>query len=72
MTLVIVVALFVLAVAVVAMMTGCRQREGLRFNRYSDPIYPDGGQYVSQYWPRTAGQLGEHVFSGHPQYATAY
>ncbi len=47
-------------------------REPLRFNTYREPIFPDGGRYVSQYWPRTAGQLGEHIFSGHPQYPTAY
>ena len=46
--------------------------EALRFNTYREPIFPDGGRYVSQYWPRTAGQLGEHIYSGHPQYPAAY
>ncbi len=64
--------LLVLGLFIGAVVWGATRREKLRFNNYTDPIFPDSGVYVTQYWPRTAGQLGENIFSGFPQYPTAY
>ena len=47
-------------------------RESLQFVIYTDPIFPDGAIYETQYWPRTGGQLGQNIFSGWPQYFKAY
>ena len=47
-------------------------REHLSFVNYTDPIMPDGEVYLTQYWPRAGGQLGQNIFSGWPQYFKAY
>ena len=56
---------------VIAMSWNVTKRENLRFNNYTDNIFPDKRAYTTQYWPRV-GQLGECPFSGYPAYPTAY
>ena len=52
--------------------SGSPSRESLSFVNYTDPIFPDGEVYLTQYWPRVGGQLGQNIFSGYPQYFKAY
>ena len=48
-------------------------RRHFPMQHYREPIYPGhfSKKYHLEYYPRTNGKLGDHIFSGYPQYPSA-